>query len=350
MKINIQKFNLKEVDEFINFSKSYYSNQETTNKAIVKNKFIDYENQHSYHLKIQNGDEVLGRVVLNERKIALKGKEFKVTQVTDLLINQKNKDPLVFIKLVKSYNSLKNNLVIHASNENSENIYKKFFKFNIIFFMKSYGFPIKPIKILENLFNLKLYFLYFLDLIFSYIFKGTLSIISILNSIKFENCSFNQLKGDGISKFKKNSKFSMDRSNEFINWRFEKNPNHYYCKKIVKHNTIIGYAVLRNSEYLGFKVTLLIDLYLLKSTTALDNLKIRQQLLLESIKSGSDIFFSIINTNNTKLSRVFGFPILPINDSLLKHATPIFCSSINESINTKELSELHFTLADLDYF
>ena len=128
MKIELDKFNLDEIEKFIEFSKTYYDNPETTEKNLLQISSWT-KLQSSYHLKLKKNNKILGRVVLNTRNINLLNKQVKATQVTDLLINQDNKDPMMFVKLVKSYNYLKNDLVIHTSNENSENIYKKFFKF-----------------------------------------------------------------------------------------------------------------------------------------------------------------------------------------------------------------------------
>ena len=350
MKIEIDKFDLDEIEKFIEFSKTYYDNPETTEKKFVTNKFMDSKLQSSYHLKLKKNNKILGRVVLNTRNINLLNKKVKATQVTDLLINQDNKDPMMFVKLVKSYNYLKNDLVIHTSNENSENIYKKFFKFQIIFSMKSYGFPLKPFSILSNITKKNFSFLKFIDFIYLIFLRFLFRLIKITSQINLQYCELDELKGENVKKFNDLNKLSMERSEDFLEWRFEKNPNEYIFRKILRGQNTIGFAVFRNVSYNGLNTTLLIDLYLLSKINLLEKIKIREQFLSECIKFESDIFFSIINKNNTILSEVFGFPIISINDNLLKHATPIFCSSINDEIKLDELSKIHFTLADLDYF
>tara|TARA_B100001029_G_C15054839_1_gene453570 strand:- start:1369 stop:2424 length:1056 start_codon:yes stop_codon:yes gene_type:complete len=351
MVTELKEFTDKEIHEFTSFSKTYYNNIETTDYEYVKNKFTDYSNKHrSFHLKIKNDKDFLGRASLNERSLYIQNKKYIITQVTDLLVNKEYKDPMIFINLVKSYNKLNNDFVIHASNENSENIYKRFFKFKIIFNLTSYGFPIKFSKIIEKIFDKKIFVIKLIDIIYNFLLSILFFILSIFSSLKLDECSIKEFDIENRSKFINKNPNTMERDTYFLNWRFEKNPNEYFFKKILKGKNSYGFLIFRNTSHLELNVTLLMDILITENLNFFDYLKLRINIIKEAILSNNDIFFSIVNNNNKNLKKVFRFPIIPISDNLLQHGTPIFCSSIEKKLNIKNLKETHFTLADLDYF
>lgn len=348
--IELSKFNDDEVEKFTLFSKTFYENNETTNQYHNTNKFCEYEDHSSYHLKNNSLSILKGRAVLSERSLYLNGKKYKTTQVTDLLVNQNYKDPMIFINLVKSYNKLNNDFVFHTSNENSEIIYKKFFKFKNVMNLKAYGFPVKLSSIINKFFKKKLIFLNVIDNFYLYILKAFIYLFSYFSSITLHNCKMNEFNETNSKKFFEKSPQSMERDEKFFKWRFENSPNRYYYKKIMRNNQIVGFLVFRNSSYLGYNVTLLMDLLLIENLNIFNLWALRMKLINEAISSNNDIFFTIINNKNKSLFKVFRFPIIPISDSLLKHSTPIFCSSVKKNIDIENFVTAHFTLADLDYF
>jgi len=350
MSIELIKFNNDEVKKFILFSKTYYRNNETIDQPHNYNKFCEYVDHKSYHLKNNSNKILKGRAVLSERSLYLNGKKYLATQVTDLLVDQNYKDPMIFINLVKSYNKLNNDFVFHTSNENSEIIYKKFFKFENIINLKAYGFPIKLSSIISKFFNKKIIFLNIIDNLYLYILKLSIYISQYFSSVTLNDCALSEFNEVTRKKFFKKSPQSMERNEKFFKWRFEQNLNKYYYKKILKNNTIVGFLVLRNSSYSGYNVTLLMDLLLIEDLNIFSLLALRMKLINEAISSNNDILFTIINNKNKSLFKVFRFPIIPISDNLLQHSTPIFCSSIKKNDEIKNFAKVHFTLADLDYF
>ena len=157
MKIEVQLFNEKELEEFVNFSKTYYQSPKTNSINAVRHKFQQIDNLKSFHIKAYDNDKLIGRVVLNEKKLHLGKKDHSVTHPTDLLTLRNSINPLTAISLVRSFNKLNTDLVMHTSNKQSDIIYKSLFKFPIIFKCVSYGFPLKPISLISIFFLIKFF-------------------------------------------------------------------------------------------------------------------------------------------------------------------------------------------------
>ena len=85
------------------------------------------------------------------------------------------------------------------------------------------------------------------------------------------NCIFNRRSNISLIEFndfdkeigsisKDNRCYSMDRSNEFLDWRFEKAPYKYKKHKIYYNNGLIGYCVVRIERKFNLNIIWIMDL------------------------------------------------------------------------------------------
>ena len=119
IQILLSSFARAEVSDFILMSKSYYQTGDVTDECVTHHKFVDAPYK-CFHLTVAKNAGSLGRAVLAKRMLPIRSQALSVTQVSDLLVNKNAANIYSISSLVKNYKSLETDIVIHTSNEQSQ--------------------------------------------------------------------------------------------------------------------------------------------------------------------------------------------------------------------------------------
>jgi len=350
MEIKAELFNEKELIEFVDFSKTFYENPKTNLIDNVRHKFKQFNNQRSLHIKAYENDKIIGRVVLNEKKLHLGMKDFTATQPSDLLTLRDFKNPLTVFSLIKSYNQLDTDLVIHTSNEKSDVIYKNIFKFPILFKCTTYGFPISPLSLFSKVFLKRKYILLqFFDYFIKFFIKAFINLITYFSSIKLRDFNLKDISEKELTLLQKREVNLFSRNKDFIKWKYLESTESCKCYKIFKKKQTFGYIFIKESNFNNLKAFCLMDCFILKDLKKIDYFFIRLAVIYNAFDSKCDLIYAVGNINNPTLSNLFKLPFININDSFLPHSTPIYISSVKESCNINDCKDMYYTLADTDY-
>ena len=345
--VEVDEFTQNECEKYIAFGKEYYSSVETINLEYINWKFLKNIENKSWHLKSFNGDEINGRAVLNERELNVNRISFSITQVTDLLASPKLKNAATFFNLIRNYKALNSDGVLHTSNESSDVLYSKLFKFKKIFSLSGCGFPIK----INNIIRFKPLKIPFLVLSFFYLrtIKLILSLAFLFVKIEVSNYkAYSDIEALVVEFESHNKNFKRDKN--FIDWRYFDRLFNYRCRIIKVNRQTCGYYCYRLKRFKDIDFMIIMDVVVAPKISGYGLLMVKLAIIKDAIERESDAVFGLFNLNNLASKFLSRFPFIKISDKILPHSTPIYMSSMSEVISLMDLSDMYFSLSDLDYF
>jgi len=355
-KIVFNKFTEDQVLNFIRLSEIEYGELESvTNADHVRFKHLQIPYGTSTAMNLEHENEVVGRAMLQPRLISLFGKQFPSAFVTDVLIHPDFRRPASnFISLMKSIKEAQDfSLVFHTSNNNTENIYKKLLGFKCPLSLSGFGFLLNFRKVLCKVlkFDSPLF-----DL-FSVPYKFLVLALCKTVNIFFDFKITPEEPGDShFNEFIQNEAIKNDcemvRDAKFLKWRFSQSPlwqaNTLY---LYRDSKLCGYVVLQNVELENLKFTIVMDFALNERLSSLQLLCLRFSIIHKALNDDDDMIFTLLNPLSISSKRFIGFPWIKIPEKYLPHKTPIFIHIKDAAmVNMENLSNIHVTLADLDYF
>ena len=142
-KIAFKKFTEAQVVNYIRLSELEYGRMESVADADhVRCKHLQTPYGPSTAMNLECASEVVGRAMLQPRLICFSGKQVPVAFVSDVLIHPEFRRPVSnFISLMQSIKKAQDfPLVLHTSNNTTEDIYKKLLRFKCPLSLKSFGF------------------------------------------------------------------------------------------------------------------------------------------------------------------------------------------------------------------
>ncbi len=354
--IKIDKINPKGVDDFLRLSRIEYGNKNAVTDADHINwKHLNTANGASTAINLYCNGEVVGRVLLQPSSIYIDGKKIPIAFATDSLVHPEFRRPLSnFFSIMKEIKKITEfAIVLHTSNENTEEIYRNILKFKNPIMLSSYGFPV-------DLRHLSKKFLYFgapvcqlINLPFRWILAALHFLSGISSRLRITtNAPDSQVFNDLLLENAGSNNIGIPRNTRFLDWRFTNTP--LWKAKILhiyRESDYMGYVVLRNIELEGLKFTAVMDFSLIKNISKKQMLFIRTYIIKQAIIYGDDAVYTLLNNDAKEAKKFLGFPFLPIPDKFLPHKTPFFVHVNDEKyIAMEECSDLHITLGDLDYF
>ncbi len=345
-------FSELDILEYIKLSKVEYKSDETLNKEHIKWKHCNSPFGSSIYFKLLNKRKIVGRSMIQPRNILINNVTFKSGCVTDLLIHPKYRSPPSnFIELTKACNPQEDfDIIFHTSNNKSDGFYKNLFKYHQPFKLSSFVFPTKFSGLLLKVIKIRVEVC---DLLFTpfnlvlYLLISTLRLllkVSIVEKIPDDKMLIKLLT--------KISTPLLDRSYKSIKWRTSDPPlwkAKIFC--IYKKKIFLGYFATRVVSFSGLKFLVVIDYLIDKDMKFIDCLFSRLWLIKLSIKLNADFVFFMANKKSPIARFATNFPMIYLPDYFLPHTTPIFFR-----LNTKKneisnnLSKMHLTPADIDYF
>ena len=355
MKESIETFTESSLEDFIELSKTQYGLSIVSNIEHTRWKHLASPLGASTNIRLVVNKKTIGRSMLQPKILLTQTGECNTACVTDVLIHPKfRSNPANFINLTKaSENISKFDSVYHTSNEHTEPFYSKLFKYPQPFSLKGYGFPLRFSNLFFKFSNIRLKILDWLTSPFYWVVSLIASIVITASKINFSE----QLPSDEMlnklwfkSILKSGPIFIRNRA--YLKWRLIDAPK--WAAKVYtveSKGSFIGYVATRKFKLNGIIFLVVIDFLFNTDINIFERIVLRLWLLKQAIKLNVDALFSMINPES-KVSRVcIGFPMLPIPDKFLPHATPVFFRAKDaENIDFKLFNSTHMTTADIDYF
>jgi hypothetical protein len=356
-KIVFKKFTEAEIVNFIRLSEVEYGRMESvTNPDHIRCKHLQTPYGPSTAMNLEcAGEEVVGRAILQPRLICLSGKQIPVAFVSDALIHPEFRRPVSnFISLMQSIKIAQDfPLVLHTSNNTTEDIYKKLLRFKWPFSLSAFGFLLnlrkaafKVLKFDSLLFELfstpYKYLILLLCKTAAIFFDFKLTTEEPDNTCFDKFCHKEAMKND----------CEMVRDTQFLRWRYLQSP--LWQAKILylyKDSLLYGYVVLRNVELEGMKYTVVMDFALNETVSTLQRFYLRCSIIHMALSHGDDMVFTLLNPLSRASKKFIGFPWIKIPERFMPQRTPIFLHINDPSrVTLENLSNIHITLGDLDYF
>jgi len=353
--IKVERFTEDHLKDFVKLSEIEYGPSISTNENHVRWKHLLSPFGSSHIVKLIEGDLVVGRALVQHRPM-LKGYEIiNVASVMDMLIDREHRtSPANFIKITKATGNIDGVvLIFHTANEKTLPLYSRLLRFHHPFSLRAYGFPVKISGLLFKLIGFRINAIDWLIKPFHWLLIGIASLINLSSGLSISDKTFSDDELDAITLKSINQDAPhLLRTNSFLKWRFyDTEMWKADLKRIDVNGKFSGYIVTRKMELGELTYYVLMDFILDPNLKIVDNFSLRFWLLTQAIKNGTDALFTLVNPLSIPARKFVGFPFLPIPDTLLPHATPIFMRPCNDRFRCFELdSSMHMTLADLDYF
>jgi hypothetical protein len=354
-KVLVEAFEEAHLKEFIKLSHVEYGKSPTADIDHIAWKHLRAPLGPSTYIRlVANGGNTVGRVMLQPRQVNTASGQFPVSLITDGLIDTEFRStPTNFINLINTAGNVPAfSFVCHTSNEVTEPLYRKLFRFPQPFSLSGYGFPVRLAGFFLKFSRLRLSILDWLILPLRWL-------VGLLAFIMFWASKLNlseRLPDDDrlallCSKSLNESGPFFVRNQSFLKWRFKDAPewsSEVYC--IEREGEFFGYLVMRRFELDGLNYLAVADFLIDPALTIFERLAIRSWLILEALKSGVDALFTMINPKNIIARKGIGFPLMCIPDKFLPHGTPIFMwTRKGKSCDFDKVESTYMTLADLDY-
>lgn len=355
----IQKiFEINDLSDHVALSKTEYSEADhnTVNESHLIWKFYDAPYQAVDSTLMMDGEVLVGRSMRHRRPFSIGGEDKALVGATifDVLVAAKNRNALSIIQLIKKGSELSDvDLILHGSNPFSYPIYSRLLKYPVAFCLSARGLPIRLAAPLKKLFGFGPSFLNIFVLPLHLLVFSVATICGMIARLKFSNSPISTFEMDHIHEdFRSIAGPHFIRDFEFAKWRYKVGPVfNARLIKISKGSENLGYAAVKNVNFEGINLGLIIDLQLRRKLTLLEKLAFNFGIIVQLMKDKPDAIVMLANFSNPMLKNWIGFPFFTIPDKYLPHANPIFALMKNDKKSLMEkLSSTYFTLADLDYF
>jgi len=354
VRISVDIFSKNDLDIFLIMTNHEYGASDTTNRHHVKWKHLDSPFTASTYVCLVDDKKVVGRALLQPRKLRMAKKVFSVASVMDLLIEQKYRSsPVNFINITKACGNIESfDLVFHTSNERTFPLYSKLFRFSNPFSLKAYGFPVRLAGLSSLVIGRRLDVLDCIIIPFHWLIYGVESFFNLIASLDVSERDMSDEELETLSlKCLRQSAPHLERTNSFLKWRFKDAPIwHGTIYRIDRKGMFLGYVVTRKMKLDGLTHLVLMDFIIDPDTPFIAIVALRLWLIRKAITSKADVLFTMLNSVSIIAQKCIGFPLINIPEKFLPHSTPIFIRTrSNESSELEINDSIHMTLADLDY-
>lgn len=355
----IKTFTEARISDHQHVAKGTYDRPEVLDTRHIHWKHLDNPSGPSDAIEIyekKNKMNLIGRAFLMPREFILAdGSSIAGATVTDLVVKPEYRSAARLIDLVKSVKSFSNaKFVIHSSNEVSDIFYRKMFKFPVHFSLSSSGCPVRIKSLLcsRKVPGAIAAFANFLFTPARWSMQSTRYILGCITGMRFGDMPSGDTLHTIHSMHHKRTGPQFRRNADFVEWRYRSGSiskselyGLYNRKK-----ECFGYIAVRKTEVNNLSFLILMDLVISYPLTKIEYFWLKVALMSLTVRSGADIAFVMYNDGHPELAPFGNLPFIRIPDSVLPHSTPIFSHRHASVAEIKNIDQLYFTLADLDYF
>jgi hypothetical protein len=244
-------------------------------------------------------------------------------------------------------------VVIHTSNDASDLIYRKLFKFPIAFTLAASGLPIRVSNFLKSYFANPI-LIKVSDLLVSpwrLLLRASAQVMELVSGVRLAAEPTDRVMSEIFEEYRQHAGSHFERNQRFLKWRFSEGPifngtiEWVWCQ-----GECLGYLTFKRVTLGGLEVLVILDAVLRRRLTQKESIALKFIAARRAIESSCDAIFTLANLDSPALKWLKGFPFIHIPDRRLPHPTPIFIHACNEFESLKSKKDIFFTLADLDYF
>jgi hypothetical protein len=354
--VGFDLFNKSKIAEHIAVGASVYSSPEVIDSDHLLWKHLQNPYNPSMSISLRNASgELVGRSFIQPRTFWVASSlSCPGATITDLVIIPAERNAASLISMtraIKSPNGI--DVVVHTSNDSSDLIYRKLFKFPIAFTMVATGLPLRVSNILKpHLANPTLRkSIDFLLSPWRLLLLASAQVVRTVSSVKFSAEPSDSVISEIFEGYRQHAGAHFERSQRFLKWRFSDGPIfNGKVKWVWVQGECLGYLAFKQVTLGGLVVFVIMDVVFRRRLTLKEAIAIKFLAMRLAIEGSSDAVFTLVNTENHALKWLKGFPFFHIPDHHLPHSTPIFIHALNKHLSLEKQSDVFFTLADLDYF
>ena len=349
-------FDQNKLSEHIAVGASVYSSPEVINSDHLLWKHLQNPYGPSTSVSLRNASkELVGRSFIQPRTFWVTPlTSCRGATITDLVIMPAERNAASLISMTRAIKSPDGiDVVIHTSNDSSDLIYRKLFKFPIAFTLAATGLPLRVSNILKpHLANPKLRKA--IELLVSpwrWVLRASALIMGAVSGVKFAAEPSESVMSEIFEEYRQHAGAHFERSQRFLQWRFSEGPLfNGKVEWVWSQGECVGYLAFKQVTLGGMLVFVILDAVLRRRPTLKEAIALKFLATRLAVESSCDAVFTLVNIENSALKWLKGFPFFHIPDRLLPHPTPIFIHASNEHQSLEKQVDVFFTLADLDYF
>jgi hypothetical protein len=270
------------------------------------------------------------------------------------VVTPTERNAATLIKMTKAIKTPDNiDVVVHTSNESSDLIYQKLFKFPVVFKLSATGLPVRCSNILKPHLN-SAAILRLAEILLSpwrWVLRSIAFAASFALDLRLGDIPDRGTTADIFQEYRRIAGPHFERSQDFFQWRFYDGPIfNAHIEWVWSKSECLGYLAWRRVSLGGLSVLVIMDVVLRRRLTPSEAITLKFIATQVAIESGCDASFSLANIENRSLKWLKGFPFVSIPDKYLPHSTPLFVHASEEYKSLAVRRDIFLTLADLDYF
>ncbi|MFN3557904.1 MAG: hypothetical protein ACK4UQ_01360 [Brevundimonas sp.] len=303
---------------------------------------------------LRSGDRLVGRTLRTRKPFRLAADTvIEGATIADFVIDPAYRRADRTVRVIRAGSRLEGEgIILHGSNEMSDPLYRKLFKYPLVFELKSAVFPLRLRGALSKVTGRDLGFLDVLTIPWRLLARAVGAIAAKLCGVQVtEGLPSDPEVEAMLQAFRSGAGPHFERDLAFINWRFRTGPlfnARLYSIRV--HGVFRGYLAMRAVEVDGFRFEVVVDAAHDLTLSAGQLLAVRLAMIGRAARTSADGVFVMANFGNPVLRKLFGAPLIPVPDRALKHPTPIFAHvRIDRENRLKALGRTFMTLADIDY-
>jgi hypothetical protein len=354
--IGFDLFNKNKLSEHIAVAASVYSSPEVIDPDHLLWKHLQNPYGPSTSVSLRNEmEDLVGRSFIQPRTFwVTPSLSCRGATITDLVIMPAERSAASLINMTRAIKSPDGiDVVVHTSNDSSDLIYRKLFKFPIVFTLAAAGLPLRVSNILKpHLANPTLRkAIEFLVSPWRWLLRASALVIGGISNVKFAAEPSESVMSEIFEEYRKHAGAHFERSQRFLKWRFSEGPLfNGKVEWVWSQGECLGYLAFKQVTLGGLVVFVIMDAVLRRRLTLKEAIAIKFLAVRLAIDGPFDAVFTLANTENSALKWLKVFPFFYIPDRHLPHSTPIFIHALNEHRSLEKQADVFFTLADLDYF
>lgn len=353
--ISLELFDQAKIPEHINVGASVYSSPEVVNVDHLRWKHLDGPYGPSLSVSLRGDAGVLvGRSFIQARTFwVTPSASCRGATVTDLVIAPAERNAAALISMTRAIKTPAGvDVVVHTSNDSSDLIYRKLFKFRVIFTLVATGLPLRIANVLKPYFADSLIkVVEFLISPWRWALHASALFMEFISGVGFAAEPTAHVMNEVFDEHRQHVGAHFERNRRFLAWRFSEGPIfNGEVKWVWNRGECLGYLAFKQVTLGGLTMFVILDAVLRRRLTRKEAIALKFSIAGLGIQHSCDAVFSLVNIENSALKWLKGFPFFSIPDRHLPHPTPIFIHASAEYPALEKQSDLFFTLADLDYF
>jgi len=349
-------FNQSRLSEHVAVGASVYSSPEVIDPDHLLWKHLQNPYGSSTSVSLRNEiAELVGRSFIQPRTFWVASSiSCRGATVTDLVIMPAERNAASLIAMTRAIKSPDGiDVVVHTSNDSSDLIYRKLFKFPIAFTLAATGLPLRvsnifrphfsnpaPIKVVELLVTP-----------WRWLLSASALVMGAVSGVKFAAEPSERVMSEIFEEYRQHAGAHFERSSRFLKWRFSEGPLfNGKVEWVWRQGECVGYLAFKRVTLGGLVLFVIVDAVLRRRLAVKEAIALKFLAARWAIESSCDAVFTLANLESPALKWLKGFPFFHIPDRHLPHPTPIFIHASNEHRSLEKQANVFFTLADLDYF